>query len=103
MNRHPRRVASTKARLQEGRQVRLHEAGHAVGRIIVADEFGVPPEEMIESIEIGFQPYLPDNAIAGLEYASQAVTFGGLLSEDLDEIVTPATNGKISKHDIAQC
>ncbi len=54
MNRSQRRAAGAKGRVGKlDRVVAVHEAGHAVARILVADDFGLPPEKMISDIAAG--------------------------------------------------
>ena len=54
MNRHQRRAAKTKhidKKLDP--VIAIHEAGHAVARVLSAEDFGLPAEKMISHIEVG--------------------------------------------------
>jgi hypothetical protein len=54
MNRHQRRAAEaqdTSKKLDPA--VAIHEAGHAVARVLGAADFGLPAEKMISHIDVG--------------------------------------------------
>jgi hypothetical protein len=83
MNRSQRRAARAKGRGEKlDRVVAVHEAGHAVARILVADDFGLPPEKMISYIDVGLAQIVGDSSFN----KSQATTFGPTLSAELQSI-----------------
>jgi hypothetical protein len=89
MNRHQRRAAKANATVQSlGRAVAAHEAGHAVARILVAADFGRPPEEMIGYIEVGLPPVVRGNFLnkSGM-MNPQATTFGPTFSAELQSVI----------------
>ena len=88
MNRRHRRAAASKARLATNRARKapldrataIHEAGHAVARILTARMMGWSPEQAVEYIEIGCTS--PDRHSADRQalLVSQAVCYGKMLS-----------------------
>jgi hypothetical protein len=54
MIRHQRRAASAQKKNSTlDRVIAIHEAGHAVARVLAAEDFGLPAEKMISHIEVG--------------------------------------------------
>ena len=52
-NRRQRRAEMARARkLKPDRAMAIHEAGHALARVLTADLMGIKPEEAVEAIEI---------------------------------------------------
>jgi hypothetical protein len=93
MNRSQRRAAKAKGNIRKlDRVVAVHEAGHAVARFLVADDFGRPPEEMIRYIEVGLAHAAEDTPVA------QATTFGATFSTELQSVIdrTAAVTGRNS-------
>jgi hypothetical protein len=72
------------------RVIAIHEAGHAVARILVAEEFGIPPAEMIVYIEVGSEQGIGS---AFYRFGSQAVTVGPTLSSDIQAIFDRQVRG----------
>jgi hypothetical protein len=96
MNRSQRRAAMAKAKVRKlDRATAVHEAGHAVARILVADDFGRPPEEMVRFIDIG-QPrpvgdtFFNQNPMLN----SQATTYGATFSVELELVLRREAAGR---------
>ncbi len=84
MNRHERRAA--KARLKKkplDKVTAIHEAGHAVARILTASELGYAPCDAVDYIECGPDRHLSHSRTHLLE--SQATTKGPMFSADIAE------------------
>jgi hypothetical protein len=102
MNRHQRRAARARERSQEvGRTVAIHEAGHVVGRILVAESLGWSPDEMVSHIDIESNP-LDTGATSfdgthGLK--SQAVTFGQMFSQPMSDFIQQKMADRLAAHD----
>jgi hypothetical protein len=88
MNRSQRRTARAKRSVGKlDRVVAVHEAGHAVARILVADDFGLPPEKMISYIDVGLAQAVGDSFFnKSATMVAQATTFGPILSAELQLI-----------------
>jgi hypothetical protein len=100
MNRSQRRAARAKGRVGKlDRVVAVHEAGHAVARILVADDFGWPPEKMIGYIELGLA-----QAVGSVRMVAQGITFGPRVSAELqlifDRTVAGTDRNAITKQHI---
>ena len=91
LNRHERRALKSKARTGLGGIVAFHEAGHACGRVLAAPDFELPPEEMIDWIEIGVE-YSISTIAATTSLISLAVTYGPLLSGPLQLAIDEQKN-----------
>jgi hypothetical protein len=97
MNRHERRAARAIARATKLEPVTaIHEAGHAVGRYLTADEIGYPADEAISYIEIGTGGRC--ESIDGKTILlTEATTYGPMLSREIFEIIRrEAIRGEIS-------
>jgi hypothetical protein len=78
MNRHEKRAAKAMARRQAvDRVVKVHEAGHAVARILVADSLGWSADEALKYIDIGEQ----------LEPEAAAANYGQFYSKPMLEFL----------------
>jgi hypothetical protein len=88
MNRGQRRAAKAKEKVVKlNRVVAVHEAGHAVARILVADDFGLPPEKMISYIDVGLAQAVGNSFFnKSMRMVAQATTFGPILSAELQSI-----------------
>lgn len=85
MNRNAKRAAQAQARTTPiDRVTAVHEAGHAVGRLLTAKAMGFPFDEAVHSIEIGTGPgwQSPDGQVV---LTSQAICYGPALSRDLQD------------------
>jgi hypothetical protein len=83
MNRNARRAAQAQARTKTvDRITAVHEAGHAVGRLLTAVEMGIPFEEAVHSIEIGAGPSWRSSD-GRIVLNSQAVCYGPAVSREL--------------------
>lgn len=79
MNRQMRRATGLKIPLIEDYVIAVHEAGHAVGRILAADELGHLPETVITFIEMGPGP-------ASRVPNCQATVYGPMHSKELNAV-----------------
>lgn len=91
MNRHERRAAKAAARGQPvDRAVAVHEAGHCVARVLVADWLGWDPSEVIMGIDIYPAPVamglVSHDATRTLH--SQATNWGQFLSKPMHDFLT---------------
>jgi hypothetical protein len=90
MNRKQRRAAKAAARRQRiDPVVAVHESGHCVGRILVADSLGWRADEAIKSIELHPLPIAGGKiSIDGIrEVRSQAITYGMMMSKPMDQFL----------------
>jgi hypothetical protein len=89
MNRIQRRAAKDKEKVVKlARVVAVHEAGHAVARFLVADDFGRPPDEMIGYIEVGLgHPVGGSLFNKSVTFVAQATTFGATFSTELQSVI----------------
>lgn len=98
MNRNQRRAAKAKQRaIKLDRLTAVHEAGHAVARFLVADDFGRPLEEMIHYIEVGLGHAVGDSLFnKSVTLVAQGTTFGATFSVELDSVIahTPAASDR---------
>ena len=83
MNRRARRACKV-PKPQADRVTAVHEAGHAVARVLTASDMGFGPERAIEEIEIGGSAVtvLGENR-GGLKLEGQAITRGPMFSLDI--------------------
>ncbi len=98
MNRRERRAARAKTRHQGIDPITaLHEAGHAVGRYLVAPDMGLPEDEMITDIVVHLDGKRPDmvTSIDGrVKFETLAVCNGPMFSAELGALV-PAAREKL--------
>jgi hypothetical protein len=90
MNRKQRRAAKAAARRQRiDPVVAVHESGHCVGRILVAESLGWRADEVIHSIELHPVPLaLGKISVDGTrELRSQAITHGMMVSKPMDRFL----------------
>jgi hypothetical protein len=89
MNRHDRRAAQAKAKHPRKNGtlqiVAVHEAGHAVAKVLAAGELGYSINEAINHIDMGTGGKLGQSADGRMITRSQAVTYGPTFSRDIDE------------------
>ena len=86
MNRHARRAATAMARhanTGKHRLVTVHEAGHAVAKVLASAELGYEASEAIAYIEIGSAPDKTVSADGKFLLRPQAVTFGPTFSREI--------------------
>jgi hypothetical protein len=106
MNRQQRRVAKAQGRTAKlDRVIAIHEAGHAVAFVLVAEDFGRPPEKMISHIDVGTAENLGGSHFdKSVTLISQAVTYGPTLSVELqavfDRMVEGVDQSKLTKQHI---
>ncbi len=106
MNRHQRRVAKAQGNSQKlDPVIAIHEAGHAVARVLGAADFGLPAEKMISHIDVGTAENLGQSFFdKSVTLKSQAVTYGPTLSAELQAVFNRATlgvdPGKLTKQHI---
>jgi hypothetical protein len=88
MNRHQRRAAKTMGIDKKlDPIIAIHEAGHAVARVLSAEDFGLPAEKMISYIEVGTRQNMGVSHFdKSVTLTSQAVTYGPTLSAELQAI-----------------
>ncbi|MER9585254.1 hypothetical protein [Mesorhizobium sp. M0276] len=83
MNRNARRAAQAQARTRTiDRITAVHEAGHAVGRLLTAEDMGVPFDQAVHSIEIGAGPSWR-SADGRIVLDSEAICYGPAVSREL--------------------
>jgi hypothetical protein len=94
MNRAARRAQASKARRKVYRSdlldrvTAVHEAGHAVARVLTADDMGIKPEE---AIEVGDEHVeTPD----GKELIGAAICVGPLFSTEIEKHYRPTSREK---------
>jgi len=99
MKRQARRAAKATGRNQKvDRVVAVHEAGHVVGRILVAESLGWSPGEIIFHVDINPAPV----AIAVLSFDRthdlrlQPVTYGQMLSRPMSDFLNARNGDKIA-------
>jgi hypothetical protein len=74
--------------------IAIHEAGHAVARVLGAADFGLPAEKMISHIDVGTAENLGESFFdKSVTLKSQAVTYGPTLSGELQAIFNRTTEG----------
>jgi hypothetical protein len=87
MNRHERRKAKALSRLGHKNHgptvVAVHEAGHAVAKVLAIGELGYSIDEAIEYIDMGTNAPLTPSADGKMMMHSQGVTFGKTFSKDI--------------------
>ena len=88
MNRHQRRAAKAKGIDKKLDPVTaIHEAGHAVARVLSAEDFGLPAEKMISYIEVGTRENVGVSHFdKSVTMICQATTFGPTLSAELQAV-----------------
>jgi hypothetical protein len=96
MNRHQRRAAKPQGRnvSKLDRVVAIHEAGHAVARILTAHDLGFSPDQAITYIEVGSRENLGVSVDGRAILISQAVTIGPTLSANIQSVFNRITAGK---------
>lgn len=83
MNRNARRAAQAQARTRTiDRVAAVHEAGHAVGRLLTAEDMGFPFDQAVHSIEIGTGPNW-HSADGRIVLSSEAICYGPAVSREL--------------------
>jgi hypothetical protein len=96
LNRRQRRAAKAAARGRRvDRRIAVHEAGHAVGRVLVAGLLGWDIGEIINSVEIraaSIDVGVSQDGLASL--VSQATTYGPFLSKPMEDFLR-ARNAKL--------
>jgi hypothetical protein len=88
MNRQQRRAAKAKGSVGKlERVVAVHEAGHAVARVLVAADFGLPPEAMVAYIDVGTAQKIGNSHFdKSVTLVAQATTYGPTLSAELQSV-----------------
>jgi hypothetical protein len=83
MNRNARRAAQAQARTRTvDRVTAVHEAGHAVARLLTAEDMGLPFDRAVHSIEIGTGPSWRSSD-GRIVLNSQAICYGPAVSREL--------------------
>lgn len=95
MNRRERRAAAAQGKTEKlDRAVAIHEAGHAVARVLVAPAFGMPEEQMIAYIDVSMADKLEDSVFdKTMKLISQATTYGPTLSAELQAVFDRMVEG----------
>jgi len=93
MNRHQRRASKAQGIVKQlDPVIAIHEAGHAVARVLSAEDFGLPAEKMISYIEVGTAENLGKSHFdKSVTLTSQAVTYGPMLSAELQATFSRVT------------
>ena len=82
MNRKERRAAqSGRRRAKLDRIIAVHESGHAVARVLVAEQTGIPVDHSISHIDVGTKAEMGKSIDGQSVLISQAITFGPMLPE----------------------
>jgi hypothetical protein len=93
MNRIARRASQAQARKNTvDRVTAIHEAGHAVGRLLTAREMGYSPEQAVHSIQIGVGPTFR-SADGKVLLLPQAICYGPAVSLPLQRAYQRAYPG----------
>jgi hypothetical protein len=106
MNRQQRRAAKAKGTVGKlDRVVAVHEAGHAVARVLVAADFGRSAEEMVAYIDVGTAQKIGKSHFdKSVTLVAQATTYGPTLSVELqsvfDRMVKGLAPGSLTKKHI---
>jgi hypothetical protein len=89
MNRKSRRAARATARHaaknSDSQIVVVHEAGHAVAKVLAAGELGYSIHEAIRHIEIGTDESWNQSVDGNMIMRSQGVTYGRIFSRDINQ------------------
>jgi hypothetical protein len=93
MNRHERRAAKAIRTVEMDRVAAIHEAGHAVARVLTASDLGLSSEEAISHIEVGIGNSMSESKDTKMQLISEAVTFGPKLSKDINAAFKRITAG----------
>jgi hypothetical protein len=82
--------------------VAVHEAGHAVGRFLTAEQLGVPYEDAIMYIEVDAVPVSQRHKTfdKAVDVHSQAVTFGPMFSKPLQEFIKEKSSAFAREGDV---
>jgi hypothetical protein len=94
-NRRERLAARAIARKRPtDRVVAVHEAGHAVGRVLTAEQLGYSLEDAIDRIDVGVASGGRSVSLDGrAKLISQAVTFGPKFSRELSDFFKASKPG----------
>jgi hypothetical protein len=88
MNRHERRAAQARARYAakngDSHIVAVHEAGHAVAKVLAAGELGYSIHEAVECVEIGTEQLVGASPDGKVMFLSAARTEGPIFSREID-------------------
>jgi hypothetical protein len=88
MNRHERRAKKAVTQRQAvDRVIAVHEAGHAVARVLVADSLGWGPDEVLEHIDIHAAPLAMGVSAELRELQAEGATCGSFLSRPMYEFL----------------
>src|SRR5207247_2383867 len=68
------------------RRVAVHEAGHAVARVLLAKQMGIDPYKAVSYIEVHEHPIAIGVSFDGkAAMSSQAITFGPMFSDEIQK------------------
>lgn len=102
MNRHERRKAKVLSRLGHKNHgptvVAVHEAGHAVAKVLAIGELGYSIDEAIEYIDMGSNKALGPSVDGQMMMHSQGVTFGHTLCKQIEEASPEFKEAYLSEH-----
>ena len=89
MNRKARRAARAASKRHPAIDlvIRVHEAGHAVGRYLIAEQLGYKIEEAISRIDLYLPLSGPTVTVRSEELRSGGCTYGPRLSRELQEFI----------------
>jgi hypothetical protein len=100
MNRHARRAARAMARhasnAKDHHLIAVHEAGHAVAKVLASGELGYAASEAIAYIEIGSARDGTVSADGKMLLRSQAVTFGPTFSREIADAAEEFENARLA-------
>lgn len=92
MDRQERRAAKARARgTKLDRVTAIHEAGHAIARVMTVSDFGIDEDMAVSYIEIGSRSAYGKSIDGRAELVSRATTYGPTLSSDLQNVFNTVT------------
>jgi hypothetical protein len=106
MNRHDRRAAQAKAKHARkngtSQIVAVHEAGHAVAKVLAAGELGYNINEAVKYIDVGTEESLHQSVDGKMMLRSQGVTFGPTFSRDINAASREFREACLSEYETAR-
>lgn len=82
--------------------IAIHEAGHAIARILAADQLGLPPAEVISYIEVGSGKITGNSAVdPNVIFKVQATVYGPMFSNELMALFRKMVAGGQPGNDIS--
>ena len=82
--------------------ISIHEAGHAVAKVLAAGQLGRSISESISYIDMGSQKDLGPSIDGTMVLRSQAVTFGPMFSREITSSATEFMQGCFAEHGVPE-